>query len=74
MTIRILALILSCLSVASASAGDAAAMLRDRFIFCNQFVVAESRAATIREFAGYCCPFGNRAHDCHIIDLEEPRR
>ena len=57
------ALMLTCTTAVSALAGDSAEMLRDRLIFCNQFVIRDPDPG-IR--LGY-------HHDCHINDRDDDR-
>jgi hypothetical protein len=68
------ALMLTCTTAVSALAGDSAEMLRDRLIFCNQFVVEDPYPALDRYSAQYCCRLANRIHDCHTHDWDERYR
>jgi len=65
----VFSLMLSCFTAASALAGDSAEMLRDRLIFCNQFVIEDPYPPIVQVFpdsTDYCCRLGNRVHDCHV--------
>ena len=70
----ICALLLSCIAVAPAIAGDAGEMLRDRLIFCSQFVIDHPDPAVIRESPSFCCRFGLRGHNCHVLDVDDRDR
>jgi hypothetical protein len=68
------ALMLTCMTTISALAGDSAEMIRDRLIFCNQFVIEDPYPAIDRYSAQYCCGTAKRAHDCHAQDWDEKYR
>ena len=68
------ALMLTCMTTVSALAGDSAEMLRDRLIFCNQFVIEEPYPAIVQDSTPHCCRFANRLHNCHANDWTEKRR
>jgi hypothetical protein len=67
-------LMLTCTIAVSALAGDSAEMLRDRLIFCNQFVIEHAESPTVRDSTQYCCRPANRIHDCHTHDWDEKYR
>jgi hypothetical protein len=68
------ALMLTCTTAVSALAGDSAELLRDRLIFCNQFVIEHPESPTVRDSTQYCCRVANRFHDCHVHDWDEKYR
>jgi hypothetical protein len=68
------ALMLTSMTAVSALAGDAAEMLRDRLIFCNQFVIEDPYPAIDWYSAQYCCGTASRAHDCHSQGWDEKSR
>ena len=68
------ALMLTCTTAVSALAGDSAEMLRDRLIFCNQFVIEHAESPIVRDSTQYCCRPANRIHDCHAHDWDEKYR
>jgi hypothetical protein len=68
------ALMLSCLIAVSALAGDSAEMLRDRLIFCSQFVIEDPDLRMLQDTTQYCCRMANRVHDCHVHDWGERYR
>jgi hypothetical protein len=70
----ICSLLLSCVAAAPAIGGDAGEILRDRLIFCNQFVIEEPGPAVSRESLFFCCRFGHRGHDCHVPDVDDRDR
>jgi len=67
-------LMLTCTIAVSALAGDSAEMLRDRLIFCNQFVIEHAESPIVRDSTQYCCRLANRIHDCHTHDWDEKYR
>jgi len=71
MKILVCSLMLSCFAVFSATGRDSAEMLRDRFIFCSQFVIEDPDPAIIRDSTRYCIRFGQRIHDCHVHYWDE---
>ena len=68
------AVMLTCMTTVSALAGDSAEMLRDRLIFCNQFVIEDPYPAIDGYSARYWRGTANRAHDCHAQDWDEKHR
>ena len=68
------ALMLTCTTAVSALARDSAEMLRDRLIFCNQFVIEHAESPIVRDSTQYCCRPANRIHDCHAHDWDEKYR
>ena len=69
--ILICSLGLSYVALGAAMAGDAAERLRDRFIFCSQFVIEEPAPPVIWDSARDCCRLGRRLHDCQLRDPNE---
>jgi hypothetical protein len=67
-------LMLSCVAAAPAIGGDAGEMLRNRLIFCNQFVIEHPDPAVITQPPFSCCRFGRRGHDCHVLDVDDRDR
>jgi len=67
-------LTLTCTIAVSALAGEPAEMLRDRLIFCHQFVIEHAESPMVRDFTQYCCRLANRIHDCHTHDWDENYR
>jgi hypothetical protein len=63
-------LLLSCLAVSSAIAGDSGGRLRDPLAFCGHFVINDPDAA-IMESAKGCCRVDNQIHDCRTHDSDE---
>jgi len=63
-------LMLSCFTAVLASAGDSTEMLRDRLIFCNQFVIEHPYPVLLRDSPQYCCRMPKRVHDCHAQDWD----
>jgi hypothetical protein len=68
------ALTLTCMTAGFALAGDSAERLRDRVIFCNQFVIEDPYPELLRDSTQHCCRMPNRVHDCHVIDWDEKYR
>src|SRR5579859_3279319 len=67
---------LNCLALGAAIAGDAAERLRDRFIFCSQFVIEEPAPPVFWDSARDCCrlrppaarvPFARRERELFMI-------
>jgi hypothetical protein len=67
------ALMLTSLTAVSASAGHTAKM-RDRLVFCEQFVIADAYPAVRWPSAQYCCGAAPRVHDCRTQDWYENDR
>ena len=67
-------LMLTCMTAVSALAGDSAERLRDRLIFCSQFVIEHPYPTIVPDSTQYCCRTANRIHDCHIHDWDEKYR
>jgi hypothetical protein len=59
---------LGCLTVVSALAGDSEAMLRERLILCNQFVIEEPGTELIPDMTRYCCRIANLSRDCPVTN------
>jgi hypothetical protein len=74
MKILVCSLVLCCCAAASATGADSAEMLRDRLLFCSQFVIEDPDPAIVRDSTRYCCRFANRAHDCHVNDWDDNHR
>jgi hypothetical protein len=53
---------------------DSVEMLRDRHIFCKQFVIEGPDPGLLWDSTQYCCGMANRVHDCHAQDWEEKYR
>ena len=70
----ICSLLLSCIFAAPAIGGDAAEMLRDRLILCSQFVIDHPDPGVIRESPSFCCRFGFRGLNCHVLDIDDRDR
>jgi hypothetical protein len=64
-------LMLTCMTAVSALAGDSAEMLRDRLIFCNQFVIEDPYPAILRDTTPYFVRIANRVRDCRTHDWDE---
>jgi hypothetical protein len=60
------ALMLTCMAAVSALAGDSAEMLRERLIFCNQFVIEDPYPGIVRDSVQSCCRVANRVRDCNV--------
>ena len=69
----ICALLLSSFAAAPAIAGDTGEMLRDRLIFCSQFVIDHPDPAVIPS-PSFCCRFGLRGHNCHVLEVDDRDR
>ena len=74
MKIILSSLMLSCAAASSATSGDSMEMLRDRLVFCNQFIIEDPFPAIAADPTRYCCRFANRVHDCHVNDWDEKYR
>jgi len=58
-------------AASSAFGRDSAEMLRERLIFCSQFVIEEPGPAIVPDSMQTCCRLANRIHDCHLMDWED---
>jgi hypothetical protein len=67
-------LLLCCCAASSAFGRDTAEKLRERFIFCNQFVIEDPGHVVVLDSTYDCCRFANLIHDCRLIDREEKYR
>ena len=74
MKILVFSMVLSCVSAVLASAGDSAEMLRNRIIFCNEFVIEHPYPAIVLEDTRNCCRKANRLRDCRVNDWDENYR
>jgi hypothetical protein len=70
---RILAclLMLCCSEAPSAFGRDAAERLRERVIFCSQFVIEHPSRVVVPDSTRDCCWLANTIHNCHLIIQEE---
>jgi hypothetical protein len=64
-------LVLTCSFADSAWAEDAAEMLRDRLIICNQFVIEDPYPTVIPDSTQYCCRTVTRTRDCRTQNPHE---
>ena len=64
-------LMLGCCAASSAFGRDAAERLRERLIFCSQFVIEDPGPVVIEDTRRNCCRFATPTHDCRLIDREE---
>jgi hypothetical protein len=67
-------LMLCCCAAPSAFGRDTAEKLRERFIFCSQFVIEDPGTEAVVDSTHDCCGFANRIHDCRLIDGEKKYR
>lgn len=67
-------LMLCCCAASSALGRDSAERLRERLIFCSQFVIEDPGPVNIVDSARDCCRFANSIHDCRLIEREETHR
>ncbi len=67
-------LMLCCCAASSAFGRDSAERLRERLIFCSQFVIEDPGPVVVPDTTHDCCPFANPIHDCRLIDREEKNR
>jgi hypothetical protein len=63
-------LMLYCHAAFPAIGADSAELLRERQLFCSQFVIEDPGPAIIHDSTRYCCRFANWDHDCHVIDWD----
>jgi hypothetical protein len=68
------ALMLTCTTAVSALAGDSAELLRDRLIFCNEFVIEHPYPAIFPDGTRNCCRMANRVRDCRVNDWDKKYR
>ena len=66
-------LMLGCCTASSAFGPDSAEKLRERLIFCNQFVVEDPGPIVVDDNTHHCCPFANPIHNRRLINSEEHR-
>jgi hypothetical protein len=62
-------LLMLCCFTAVSSAGDSTEMLRQRLIFCDQFLIEHPHPAVLRDLTGFVDStggVGNRVHDCNL--------
>jgi hypothetical protein len=64
-------LTLYCYAAFPAIGGDSSEMLRERLLFCSQFVIEDPGPTITHNSERYCCRFANRGHDCHIVDWDK---
>ena len=64
-------LMLYCHAALPAIGADSVERLRERHLFCSQFVIEEPGPAIIHDPTLHCCRFANWDHDCHVIDWGE---
>jgi hypothetical protein len=64
-------LTLCCCAVSSASGGDSAEMLRERLMFCSQFVIEEPAPAIAKDSINNYGGFIHRTYDCHLLDWND---
>jgi hypothetical protein len=72
---NLVCLLMLCGCAASSALGrDSAERLRERLIFCSQFVIEEPGAVVVLDPTHDCCRFANSIHDCRLINREEKYR
>jgi hypothetical protein len=71
MKILACSLMLCCCAVSLASGRDSAEMLRERLIFCSQFVIEEPGPAIVRDSARDYGGFADRIYDCHLMEWDD---
>ena len=64
-------LMLSCCAASSAFSRDSAERLRERLIFCGQFVIEDPGPVVVQDTTHDCCGLAGPIHDCRLIDGEE---
>lgn len=64
-------LILCCCAVSLASGRDSAEVLRERLIFCSQFVIEEPGSAIVLDSTRDYDGFAKRTYDCHLMDWRD---
>ena len=73
MKILVCLLMLCCSAAPAAFGRDSPERLRERVIFCSQFVIEHPGPAVVRDRTRDCCWFANTIHNCHLINQEEQR-
>ena len=66
--------ILCCCAASSAFGRDSAERLRERLLFCSQFVIEDPGPVTVQGSAYDCCRLAKPIQDCHLTDREEKYR
>jgi hypothetical protein len=64
-------LMLCCCATSSAFGRDSAERLRERIIFCGQFVIEDPGPVVVQDTTHDCCRLANPIHDCRLTDQEE---
>jgi hypothetical protein len=64
-------LMLCCCAASSAFGRDSAERLRERIIFCSQFVIEDPGPVVVEASPHVCCRSANPIHDCRLMDPEE---
>ncbi len=59
-------LMLCCCAASSAFGRDAAEKLRERLIFCSQFVIEDPGPVVVLDSTHDCCRFADTIHKCEI--------
>jgi hypothetical protein len=68
-------LLMLCGWVASSAFGrDSAERLRERMIFCSQFVIEDPGSVALQDTTHDCCRLAKPIHDCRLIDRQEKNR
>jgi hypothetical protein len=62
---------LYCCAASSALGRESAERLRERLIFCSQFVIEDPGYVILPDSALDCCRFANPIHDCRFMDWED---
>jgi hypothetical protein len=65
---------LGCCVDSSAFGRDTNEKLRERFVFCSQFVIEDPGPVVVLDSTHDCCRFATRIYDCRLIDREEKHR
>jgi len=66
--------ILCCCAASSAFGRDAAERLKERLIFCSQFVIEDPAPVIVQGSTYDCCRVANPVQDCRLSDREEKYR
>jgi hypothetical protein len=64
-------LMLGCWAASSAFGRDSAESLRERIIFCSQFVIEDPGPVVVQDTTHDCCRLANPIRDCRLTDREE---
>ena len=67
-------LMLCCCAAPSAFGRDTAEKLRERFIFCSQFVIEDPGPVVVQDNTHDCCRLAKPVHDCRLMDRKENNR